>query len=63
MLTNCLSECAHLTITVSQLERDIGRTFSHSPLCIRRPRLGGSQLPVGIRFDVIHERDGHTDTG
>jgi len=25
MLTNCLAECAHLTITVSQIERDIGR--------------------------------------
>jgi len=25
MLTNCLAECVHLTITVSQIERDIGR--------------------------------------
>jgi len=26
MLTNCLAECAHLTITVSQIiERDFGR--------------------------------------
>jgi len=25
MLTNCLAECPHLTITVSQIERDIGR--------------------------------------
>jgi len=34
MLTNCLAEYAHLTITVSQIERDIGRklSFSHSPL-------------------------------
>jgi len=25
MLTNCLAECAHLTITVSEIERDIVR--------------------------------------
>ena len=39
MLTNCFAECAHLTITVSQIERDIGRksSFFHTP-CIRRPR-------------------------
>jgi len=42
MLTNCLAACAHLTITVSEIERDIGekmvekRDFSY-PLCIRRP--------------------------
>ena len=24
MLTNCLAACAHLTITVSEIERDIG---------------------------------------
>ena len=28
MLTNCLAECAHLTITVPQIERDIGRKSS-----------------------------------
>ena len=28
MLTNCLAECVHLTITVSQIERDIGRKSS-----------------------------------
>jgi len=34
MLTNCLAECAHLTITVSEIERDIGRksSFFHTPL-------------------------------
>ena len=34
MLTNCLAECAHLTITVSQTERDIGQnsSFFHTPL-------------------------------
>ena len=39
MLTNCLAECVHLTITVSEIERYIGRKSSlfHTP-CIRRPR-------------------------
>ena len=42
MLTNCLAECAHLTITVSEIERDIGRNssiFSY-PLAFDAP-LGG----------------------
>jgi len=44
--TNCLAECAHLTITVSQIERDIGRksSFFHTPLH-STPPLGG--VPVG----------------
>jgi len=39
MLTNCLGECAHLTTTVSQTERYIGRksSFSHSPLAFDAP--------------------------
>jgi len=42
MLTNCLAECAHLTITVSEIERDIGRKSSiFIPPYIRRPPLGG----------------------
>jgi len=28
MLTNCFAACAHLTITVSEIERDIGRKSS-----------------------------------
>ena len=33
MLTNSLSACTHLTITVSEIERDIGRkSFFHTPL-------------------------------
>jgi len=42
MLTNCLAKCAHLTITVSQIERDIGRksSFSHSPLAFDAPVKG-----------------------
>jgi len=31
MLTNCLAACAHLTITVSEIERDIYE-FYHTPL-------------------------------
>jgi len=33
MLTNCLAACAHLTITVSEIERDIGRKslIFHTP--------------------------------
>ena len=42
MLTNCLAECAHLTITVSQIERDIGRksSFYHTPLHSTPPLRG-----------------------
>jgi len=52
MLTNCLAVCAHLTITVSKIQRDIGRKssiFSYRP-CIRRP-LGSrwnSATPFGM---------------
>ena len=47
MLTNCLAECAHLTITVSQIERDIGRksSFFIPPLAFNAPVSG---VPVGI---------------
>ena len=47
MLTNCLAACAHLTITVSEIERDIGRkssTFSYA-LAFDAPVRG---VPVGI---------------
>ena len=42
MLTNCLAECTHLTITVSEIERYIGRksSFFHTPLH-SMPPLGG----------------------
>jgi len=42
MLTNCLVECAHLTITVSQIERDIGQksSFFHTPLHSTPPLRG-----------------------
>jgi len=46
MLTNCLATCAHLTITVSQIERDIGRksSFFHIPLAFDDPV---KRVPVG----------------
>ena len=42
LLTNCLAACAHITITVSQIERGIGRksSFFHTPLH-STPPLGG----------------------
>jgi len=47
MLTNCLAACARLTITVSEIERDIGgkSSFFHNPLH-STPSLGG--VPVGL---------------
>jgi len=47
MLTNCLAACAHLTITVSDIERDIcGKmSFYHTPLSFDAPVRG---VPVGI---------------
>jgi len=47
MLTNCLAACAHLAITVSEIEQDIGRKssiFSY-PLAFDAPVRG---VPVGI---------------
>jgi len=47
MLTNYLAACAHLTITVSEIQRDIGRkssVFSY-PLAFDAPVRG---VPVGI---------------
>ena len=47
MLTNCLAACAHLTITVTEIQRDIGRKssiFSY-PLAFDAPVRG---VPVGI---------------
>ena len=54
MLTNCLAECAHLTIIVSQIERDIGRKslFSHSPLAFGAPVKGVPNFPSEHRHPV-----------
>ena len=54
MLTNCLAECAHLTITVSEIERDICEKIvilSCRP-CIRRPRYGGSRRNIATLFGM-----------
>ena len=53
MRRNCLAECAHLTITVSQTERDIGRksSFFHTPLH-STPPLGGFRWISTIPFDM-----------
>jgi len=57
MLTTCLAACAHLTITVSETERDIGRksSFFHTPLHSTPPLGGGgggsrrySAIPFGM---------------
>jgi len=47
MLTSCLAACAHLTITVSETERDIGRksSFFHTALAFDAPVRG---VPIGI---------------
>ena len=47
MLTNRLAACAHLTITVSEIERDTGRksSFFSYPLAFDAPVRG---VPVGI---------------
>ena len=53
MLTNCLAACAHLTITVSEIERDIGRKSSifHTPF-YSTPPLGGSGRNIGTPFGM-----------
>jgi len=53
MLTNCLATCAHLTITVSEIERDIGRKSSifHTPLH-STPPLGGSRRNIATPFGM-----------
>jgi len=47
MLTNCLASCANLPITVSEIERYIGRksSFFHTPLAFDAPVKG---VPVGL---------------
>ena len=55
MLINCLAACAHLTITVSEIERDIGRksSFFSYPLAFDAPvRGGGSRRNIGIPFGM-----------
>ena len=57
MLTNCLAACAHLTITISEIERDIGENNGRKagffiPPCIRRPRLGSFRRNIGTPFGM-----------
>jgi len=53
MLTNCLPACAHLTITVSEIERDIGQksSFFHTPVAFDAP-LGGSRRTSATPFGM-----------
>ena len=44
MLTNCLAACAHLTVTVSEIERKLVENFSY-PILFDAPVRG---VPVGI---------------
>jgi len=46
MLTNCLPACSHLTITVSEIERDIGQksSFFIPPPCIWFPQNSATQF-------------------
>ena len=54
MLTNCLAVCAHLIITVSEIERDICEKNRHFIIadCIRRPRQGGSRRNIANPFGM-----------
>jgi len=47
MLTNCLAACAHLSITISEIQRDICEKIGISsyPLAFDAPVRG---VPVGI---------------
>ena len=53
MLTNCLAACAHLTITVSEIERDLWKklSFYHTPLH-STPLLGGSRRNIATPFGM-----------
>jgi len=54
MLTNCLAVCAHLTITVSEIQRDICEKiviFYHTPLH-STPPLGGSRRNIATPFGM-----------
>jgi len=54
MLTNCLAACAHPTITISEIQRDIcekNRHFIIPPLH-STPPLGGSRRNIGTPFGM-----------
>jgi len=53
MLTNCLAACAHLTITVSETERDICEKIVILSYPLHStPPLGGSRRNIAIPFGV-----------
>jgi len=58
MLTNCLAEYAHLTITVSETERYIGKTrmvWQHDGEKI-------SKISLFVLAQLTNVTDGRTDT-
>ena len=54
MLKNCLAACAHLTITVSEIERDIGQKspLFHTPFAFDAPVRGGSRRNSATPFGM-----------
>jgi len=69
MLTNCLAACAHITITVSEIERDIGKNngrkagFFIPPLHSTPPLGGGGSrrnivTPFGTKKLMVSLSDG-----
>ena len=63
MLTNCLAACTHLTITVSEIERDIGRNskvvnFSYPVLFDARRNIGtpfGTEKLEWCRYPMVEK--------
>ena len=57
MLTNCLAACAHLTITVSEIERDIcDKIIILSYPLHSMPPLGGSRRNIATPFGTEKTR-------
>jgi len=54
MLTDCLGACAHITITVSQIERDIIRksSFFDTPFAFDALVRGGSRRNIATPFGM-----------
>jgi len=60
MLINCLAACAYLTITVSEIQQDIGRKssiFSYPP-AFDAPIRGGSRQSSATPFGMAWLPDG-----
>ena len=54
MLTNCLAACAHLTITVSEIERDIGENNGRKAVFFFIPPLHSTPPLGGFPSDYRH---------